>query len=62
MLRADNNPWIKEIADQLVLGTSHVLTYLRTTGENGYEGYGFSFRVLINFFYLVFGFSCSLLD
>ena len=38
MLRAENNPWIKEIADQLVLGTSHVLTYLRTTGENGYEG------------------------
>lgn len=37
MLRAENNPWIKEIADQIVLGTSHILTYLRTTGENGYE-------------------------
>lgn len=36
-LRAENNPWIKEIADQLVLGTSHVLTYLRTTGDNGYQ-------------------------
>jgi len=29
MLRADKNPWIQEIADQLVLGTSHVMEYLK---------------------------------
>jgi len=30
ILKAENNPWISEIADQFALGASHVMTYLKT--------------------------------
>jgi Leucine-rich repeat (LRR) protein len=29
-LRLDNNPWVNPIQDQLLLGVSHVVSYIRT--------------------------------
>ena len=30
VLKLDNNPWVPTIEDQLVLGVSHVIEYIRT--------------------------------
>ena len=30
VLKLDNNPWVPPIEDQLVLGVSHVIEYIRT--------------------------------
>ena len=30
MLKLDYNPWVPPIEDQLVLGVSHVIEYIRT--------------------------------
>ena len=35
ILKLDNNPWVAPIEDQLMLGVSHVIEYIRT-GDNGY--------------------------
>ena len=34
ILKLDNNPWVPPIEDQLMLGVSHVIEYIRT-GESG---------------------------
>ena len=34
ILKLDNNPWVPPIEDQLMLGVSHVIEYIRT-GDNG---------------------------
>lgn len=39
LLRVEKNPWIQEIQDQIVLGASHVLTYLRS---EAYRRLGFN--------------------
>ena len=30
ILKLDNNPWVPPIEDQLILGVSHVIEYIRT--------------------------------
>ena len=36
ILKLDNNPWVPPIEDQLMLGVSHVIEYIRT-GESRYN-------------------------
>ena len=33
ILKLDNNPWVPPIEDQLMLGVSHVIEYIRTGDE-----------------------------
>ena len=40
ILKLDNNPWVPPIEDQLMLGVSHVIEYIRTgDGNRNLESY-----------------------